>query len=90
MIPVLSTAYGWVIVLAAVVTTVVSLLGLLANSYHETLLENTALCALLLAGAVVLLQVQAHGGVLGSGVALFMAAVALYSVAKFIKARCAP
>lgn len=83
----LATWYCWVILLSAGLTAVVAVLGLVSDSYRETLLENMALCAVALAGAVVVLQIKTFGTAQGSGVAFLSAAVAAYAVAKLLKAR---
>lgn len=83
----LATWYCWVIMLSAAVTAVVAVLGLVADSYRETLLENVTLCLVALAGVVVVLQIKTFGTAQGSGFAFLSASVAAYAVAKLLKAR---
>ena len=79
--------YCWVILGSATVTAAVSVVGLVADSYRETLLENIALCTVVLASVVVVLQIHTHGAAQGSGFAFLSMAFAAYAVAKLIKAR---
>lgn len=86
MIPVLSSASCWVILVSALITTVLAVWGLLSPTYHETLPENVALCVVAGAGVVVVLQIHALGAAQWSGLAMLSASVALYAVAKVLKA----
>lgn len=72
---------------SAAVTLVAAATGLVSRSYHETLLENLALCAVVMASAVVMLQIGAFGTPQGTGVAFYCAAMAGYAVARLAKAR---
>lgn len=83
----LATWYCWVILASAAVTAAVSVLGLVADSYRETLLENIALCFVALAAVIVVLQIHTHGAAQGSGFAFLSVAVAAYAVAKLLKTR---
>lgn len=86
MIPTLASAYCWVILVSAAVTGAIAVLGLVAESYRETLIENAALCLVALASCIVVLQIHTHGVAQGSGFALLSASVALYALAKALKA----
>jgi hypothetical protein len=83
----LANWYCWVILASAAVTAAVSVVGLVADSYRETLLENITLCLVAMASVVVVLQIHTHGAAQGSGFAFLSLAVACYSVAKLLKAR---
>lgn len=84
------TDFGWAEALvfgSAAVTLVAAAAGLVSRSYHETLLENIALCAVVMASSVVMLQLGAFGVFQGSGVAFYCVSIAGYAVARLIKAR---
>lgn len=87
MIMNLASTWCWVILVSVLITVALSVVGLLANSYRETLLENMAMCCVAIAGVVVVLQIHTNGAAQGSGVAVYVAAVAGYALAKFLKAR---
>lgn len=72
---------------SAAITLVAAAAGLVARSYHETLLENVALCAVVMASAVVMLQINAFGWYQSTGTAFYCTAMAGYAVARLIKAR---
>lgn len=83
-------ALAWVSVvvfISAAITLLVSAVALVARNYRETLLENVALCAVLMASAVVMLQIDAFGRYQSTGVAFYCASGAVYAVARLIKAR---
>lgn len=84
--PVLASAYCWVILVSAALTGALAVWGLVSASYHETLIENVALCLVAVACCVVVLQIHTHGAAQGSGFALLSGAVALYALAKALKA----
>lgn len=82
--------FGWsgaLVFGSAAVTLIAAAAGLVSRSYHETLLENIALCAVVMASSVVMLQIGALGVYHGTGVAFYCAAMAGYAVARLIKAR---
>lgn len=78
---------SWVILASATITSAAAVLGLAAQSYRDTLLENGALCALAITGAALVLQVHASGQALTSSVAAYTASVAAYAIAQVLKER---
>lgn len=81
----ITTASCWVILVASSITAAVAVVGLVAESYHDTLAECFALCCVALAGFIVTLQINAYGYAQGSGLAFLAAAVAAFAVANFLK-----
>ena len=78
---------SWVLLLSAVITSVAAVLGLAARSYRDTLLENGALCALVITGAALVLQIYANGQALASSIAAYAASGAAYAIAQVFKER---
>lgn len=85
MTPEIATASCWVILVASCITAVVAVIGLVADSYHDTFLECVALCCVALAGFVVAMQIRTFGYAQGSGLAFLAASVAVFAVANFFK-----
>lgn len=79
--------FCWVVLISALVTSFVALVGLISSHYNETLLENLALVGISFSGVVIALQIGAKGMTMMSGVASMMAFVALYSVAILLRKR---
>lgn len=85
MTPEITTASCWVILVASCITAAVAVVGLVAESYHDTLAECVALCGVALAGFVVALQIRTFGYAQGSGLAFLAACVAAFALANFLK-----
>lgn len=85
MIPHLASAYCWVILISAVVTALVAVWGLVSPHYRDTLLENVALCVVVVACTVVVLQIHVTGSAQRSGMAFMAASFAFYALAKALK-----
>jgi len=75
----------WIIFGSSVVTAATAVLGLVARTYHETMLENIGMVMVALSGFVTALHILVHGFVQVSALAFQAFSVAFYSVALTLK-----
>lgn len=77
----------WLILTASLLTSCAAIIGLIVDSYNETLPENIGLAMVALSGLIVAGQIGVHGFTHISGVSMQAVSVAFYSIAIVMKHR---
>jgi len=77
--------FCWVILASSAGTSILALIGLISPKFKDTTLQCFSMCLVAFGGFIVTLQIYAHGVAQISGIALEAFAIALYSLATFVK-----
>lgn len=75
----------WVILLSALITGTMAVIGLVSDKYHDTFSETVSLCSVALTSLVVVAQIYEYGYTRRDGMAALAVSIALYSVAQGLK-----
>ena len=75
----------WVILISALVTGTMAVIGLVSDSYRDSFPETLSLCSVALTSLVVVAQIYEYGYTRRDGMAALAVSIALYSVAQGLK-----
>lgn len=81
----IADATCWVILISALITGTMALIGLVSDRYHDTFPETVALSMVSLMALVVVAQIYEYGYTRRDGMAALAVSIALYSVAQGLK-----
>lgn len=75
----------WIILISALITGTMAVVGLVSDKYHDSFPETLSLCSVALTSLVVVAQIYEYGYTRRDGMAALAVSIALYSVAQGLK-----
>lgn len=75
----------WIILISALITGTMAVIGLVSDKYHDSFPETLSLCSVALTSLVVVAQIYEYGYMRLDGMAALAVSIALYSVAQGLK-----